>query len=125
MEEEKFSVKRTYNSQYRKNILNKIKQIKDKGDLVKIFKIVNRDIGDSFSQNKSGIYFNINLISDDAIIEITRLLDSTITETVSENTEEKLVYKTYSENDIDVYNSMGSRLSNQEKSLLKKFKNIN
>ena len=125
MEEEKSSVKRKYNSQYRKKLLNKIKQIKNKSELVEIFKVVNRDIGDSYSQNKSGIYFNMNLLSDDAIVEISNLLESTITETVSENTEDKLTYKTYSENDIEVYNSMGPRLSNQEKSILKKFKNLN
>ena len=126
MEEEKSSVKRKYNSNSRKKILDKIKKIKNKNELVSIFKIVNRDIGDSFSQNKSGIYFNLNILSDDAIGEIIELLKvNAITETASENTEEKLVYKTYSESDIEVYNSIGPRLSNQEKSILKKFKNLN
>ena len=128
MEEEKSSGKRKYNSDFRKKILNKIKQIKNKNELVSIFKIVNRDIGDNFSQNKSGIFFNVNALSDDAIDEILELLQvSTISETATatENTEDKLTYKTYSENEIEVYNSIGPRLSNQEKSILKKFKNLN
>ena len=67
----------------------------------------------------------MNLLSDDAITEIIELLQvNTVTETVSETTEDKLTYKTYSENDIEVYNSIGHRLSNQEKSILKKFKNL-
>lgn len=127
MDEEKSSEKRKYNSNFRKKILNKIKLIKNKNDLVSIFKIVNRDIGDNFSQNKSGIFFNMNLLSDDCIEEILQFIDLTnASETATENTEEKLIYKTYSENEIEVYNSIGgSRLSNQEKSILKKLKNLN
>lgn len=127
MEEEKSSQKRKYNSNFRKKLLNKIKQIKNKNDLISIFKIVNRDIGDNFSQNKSGIFFNMNLLSDKAIEEILQFIDLTnVSETATENTEEKLIYKTYSENEIEVYNSIGGyRLSNQEKSILKKLKNLN
>ena len=127
MEEEKSSQKRKYNSNFRKKLLNKIKQIKNKNDLISIFKIVNRDIGDNFSQNKSGIFFNMNLLSDEAIEEILQFIDLTnVSETATENTEEKLIYKTYSENEIEVYNSIGGyRLSNQEKSILKKLKNLN
>ena len=125
MEEEKSSIKRKYNSNARRKILDKIKKIKNKDELIAIFKIVNRDIGNDFSENKSGIYFNMNLLSDDAVAEIIELLQvNTVSETVSETTEDKLTYKTYSENDIEVYNSIGHRLSNQEKSILKKFKNL-
>ena len=124
--EEKSLIKRKYDSNSRRIILDKIKKIKRKEDLVSIFKIVNRDIGDDYSENKSGIYFNMNLLSDDAIIEILELLKvNTVSETASENTEDKLTYKTYSENEIEVYNSIGPRLSNQEKSILKKCKNLN
>lgn len=124
--EENSSIKRKYNSNTRRKILDKIKKIKSKEELVAIFKIVNRDIGNDYSENKSGIYFNMNLLSDDAITEILELLQvNTISETVSETTDDKLTYKTYSENDIEVYNSIGPRLSNQEKSILKKCKNLN
>lgn len=124
--EEKSSIKRKYNSNSRRKILDKIKKLKSKEDLVAIFKIVNRDIGNDYSENKSGIYFNMNLLSDDAINEILELLQvNTISETASETTDDKLTYKTYSENDIEVYNSIGPRLSNQEKSILKKCKNLN
>lgn len=125
MIEEKNS--RTYNLQIRKKLLEKIKKIKDKSQLIEVFKIVNKDIGDNFSQNKSGIYFNLNILSDDTIGEIIEIVqNSNISETVSETTvDDKIIYKSYSENELDIYNSLGPRLSNQEKSILKKLKNIN
>jgi hypothetical protein len=128
MEEEKPQVKRTFDSHYRKKLLEKINDMKDKSQLVLIFKIVNRDIGNDYSENKSGIFFNMNLLSNDAIIEISDLINTFIeneTENASENTEEKVTYKSYSDNEVEVYNSFGSRLSNQEKSILKKCKNFN
>lgn len=124
--EEKKSSNRKYDSSFRKKVLDKIKKVLTKETQVSIFKIVNRDIGDNFSENKSGIYFNVNLLSDDAIDEIlTKIKTSENEEITSENTEDKLIYKSYSENEIDMYNSIGPRLSNQEKSILKKCKNIN
>tara|TARA_B100000424_G_C22637786_1_gene352838 strand:+ start:104 stop:490 length:387 start_codon:yes stop_codon:yes gene_type:complete len=127
MEENKSSKKiRKYNSNYRKKVLDKIKKLKDKNSQIAIFKVVNRDIGNNFSENKSGIYFNLNLISDDGIEEIVSIIKSyTDNETITETTEDKLTYKSYSENEIDLYNTIGPRLSNQERSILKKCKNIN
>ena len=128
MEEEKPQVKRTFDSYYRKKLLEKINNMKEKSQLVLIFKIVNRDIGNDYSENKSGIFFNMNLLSNDAIIEISDLINTFIeteTENASENTEDKVTYKSYSDNEVEVYNSFGSRLSNQEKSILKKCKNFN
>ena len=128
MEEEKPQVKRTFDSHYRKKLLEKINDMKEKSQLVLIFKIVNRDIGNDYSENKSGIFFNMNLLSNDAIIEISDLINTFIeteTENASENTEDKVTYKSYSDNEVEVYNSFGSRLSNQEKSILKKCKNFN
>jgi hypothetical protein len=124
--EEKTLTTRKYNSNSRRKILDKIKTIKSNEELVDIFKIVNRDIGNDYSENNSGIYFNMNLLSDDAINEILELLQvNTISETAIEPTDDKLIYKTYSENNIEGYNSIGPRLSNQEKSILKQSKNIN
>lgn len=124
MEENKSS--RKYNSYKRKKISEKIKKLKSKNDLIEIFKIVTRDIGENYSQNKSGIYFNLNILSDDAIDEIINVIHNFETsETQSEVKEDKIKYTSYSENEMDIYNSLGPRLSNQEKSILKKFKNNN
>ena len=124
MQEQKSA--RKYNSHKRKKISEKIKKLSSKSDLVEIFKIVTRDIGENYSENKSGIYFNLNLVSDDAIEEIMAImLVIESSETQSDVKEEKIKYKSYSENEMDIYNSRGPRLSNQEKSILKKFKNNN
>ena len=128
MEENKSSKTRKYKSIYRKKLLDKIKKLNDKSCQIAIFKIVNRDIGNNFSENKSGIYFNLNLLSDDAIDEIKDIIkehNDNIDETITETTEDKLIYKSYSENDIDLYNTIGPRLSNQERNILKKCKNLN
>lgn len=122
MDEEKSS-KRKYNSTFRKKLNDKIKKINQKSLNIKIFKIITEDIGDNFSENKSGIYFNLNLLSDDSINKIIEKIEEYETLTVSETTEDKIVYRAYSENETDLYNNLGPRLSNQEKSILKKCKN--
>jgi len=117
------SSKRKYNTNFRKKLIETINKITNKEDIIYIFKIINVDIGNNFSENKSGIYFNMNLISDSGIEKIINYLNNNV-DTLSDTLNEKLIYKTYSENDIDVYNSIGPRLSNQEKSILKKSKNF-
>ena len=120
---EENSSNRKYKLSFRKKLLENIKKVKNKQVITSIFKIVNRDIGNNFSENKSGIYFNLNLLSDDAIEEIVDIIKINLESSLSETTEDKLIYKTYSENEIDIFNSIGPRLSNQEKSILKKCKN--
>tara|TARA_B100001093_G_C26688663_1_gene953815 strand:- start:775 stop:1152 length:378 start_codon:yes stop_codon:yes gene_type:complete len=122
MEDEKSS-KRKYNSQYRRKLLDKLDKIKNKDFIKTVFKIVNKDIGDNYSENKSGIFFNMNILSDSSIEEINSLLNSFDNIVISETSEDKLTYKAYSENEIEMYNSIGPRLSNQERSILKKYKN--
>lgn len=122
MEDEKSS-KRKYNSQYRRKLLDKLDKIKNKEFIKNVFKIVNKDVGDNYSENKSGIFFNMNILSDSSIEEINSLLNSFDNIEISETSEDKLTYKAYSENEIEMYNSIGPRLSNQERSILKKYKN--
>jgi hypothetical protein len=116
--------KRKFNLDNRKKLSEKIKNIDDKNILINIFKIVNRDIGNKFSQNKSGIFFNINLLSDNAVQEIKDLIkpyQDTESESVIEKN--KISYQKYSEPDeLEIYNTVGYRLSNQEKNILKQVK---
>lgn len=121
--DEENSSNRKYKLSFRKKLLENIKKVKSKQVITSVFKIVNRDIGNNFSENKSGIYFNLNLLSDDAIEEIVEIIKLNLESSLSETTDDKLIYKTYSENEIDIFNSIGPRLSNQEKSILKKCKN--
>lgn len=123
---EKQNILRRYNSNIRRKLSDKIKKIKNKDELIKIFKIVNKDIGNNYSENKSGIYFNINLLSDNGIDEILNIIQSIEnSDTQTDTCDDKIKYTSYSDNNIELYNSLGPRLSNQEKSILKKSKNIN
>lgn len=116
--------KRKFDLDNRKKISQKIKNIDDKNILIDIFKIVNRDIGNKFSHNKSGIFFNINLLSDNAVQEIKNIVkpyQDTESESIVE--QNKISYQKYTEPDeLEIYNSFGYRLSNQEKNILKQVK---
>lgn len=109
---------RKYNSKKRKKISQKINKLNTKEDYIKILKVVIRDLGESFSENKNGIWFNMNLLSDEALDEILELLDTNLdTTTESEN---KFTYVPY---DNNLPNQLsGPRLSNHEKSLIRKIR---
>jgi hypothetical protein len=118
--EEKSS--RIYNSEFRKNLKQKISKLSDKSDFVKIYKIVLTELENKLTINRNGVYFNINLLSDKSIKKINDLLiEINDTETqVSENV--KFKYETYNkENNIETF-IQGHKLTNQEKSLIKKFR---
>ncbi len=123
MEEKKSS--RKYDSHFRKKLLEKINSIKEKKVLLSILKIVKKEDENGYSQNKSGIFFNLNKLSDNSILEIDNLIEkynlSIESEINEENLDDKFVYKQYSDADnLDYYDNIGTRLSNQERSILKK-----
>jgi biotin operon repressor len=111
---------RKYSSSNRRNIVQKISKIKDKKEFVKIFNIIQTELGKDLSINRNGIFFNINSLSD----ECTQILDNYLHEindcnTITE-TENKIKYQPYSVDEIESVNKLGHKLSNQEKSILKK-----
>jgi hypothetical protein len=122
---------REYNSDFRKKLLEKINEIKDKKVLILILKIIKKEDENGYSQNKSGIFFNLNKLSDLSIKSIDNLVEKfelrIDSETNEETLSEKIIYKQYSDIDnLDQYDNIGPRLSNQERSILKKFnKNLN
>ena len=122
---------RKYNSDFRKKLLEKINCIKDKKVLISILKIIKKEDENGFSQNKSGIFFNLNKLSDLSVNNINELVEnfeiSIDSETNEETLSDKIIYKQYSDTDnLDQYDNIGPRLSNQERSILKKFnKNLN
>lgn len=116
---------RKYDSNSRKKILEKINNIKEKKVLLSILKIVKKEDENGYSQNKSGIFFNLNKLSDTSIEEIGSIIEkydlSNESENNDENLSEKIIYKQYSDGDnLDYYDNIGTRLSNQERSILKK-----
>ena len=113
------SNKRKFNSVYRRKIVNKINKLKEIKEFVTIFNIIRVELGKDISINKNGIFFNINVLSDSSIEKIDFFLNS-ISETVTES-ETKIKYKPYFIDDMENVNKLGPQLSNQEKSIIKKF----
>jgi len=121
MEEKKF---RKYNSIFRKNLKTKISKVSNKHDFIQIYKIVNNELDNKLSINRNGIYFNLNLLSDECIEQITSILDNNdmLNDTQTNTEQSKITYETYNkETHIDNFIN-GHKLSNQEKSLIKKFR---
>jgi len=76
------------------------------------------ELGKDISINRNGIFFNINSLSDDCIDKLSAFLNisgDTVTET-----ESKIKYQPYSIDELENVNKVGPKLSNQEKSIIKK-----
>ena len=121
MEEKKI---RKYNSEFRKNLKTRISKLSNKHDFIQIYKIVNFELENKLSINRNGIYFNLNLLSDKSIEDISAILENCeISNDTQTNTEQyKITYETYNK-DTQIENFInGHKLTNQEKSLIKKFR---
>ena len=53
-----------YNNDFKKKLVSKLEDFKDKDDYVNIFNIISSD---DYSSNSNGIFFNLNDFSDDVI----------------------------------------------------------
>jgi hypothetical protein len=116
------SNERKFSSSYRRKIVNKINKLREKKDFVTIFNIVQHELGKDISINRNGIFFNINSLSDTCIEKLDSFLN-TICETATE-TETKIKYKPYTVDELENVNKLGPKLSNQEKSIIKKFQKL-
>lgn len=114
---------RKYNSEFRKKLINKIDKIKDKNDLISIYNIITEEIGNNFSSNRNGIFININLLSDDCVEKILEFIDDKVTNTITQSDTDKINYKTYKFDEVELISEMGHKLSNQEKNIIKRIRN--
>lgn len=114
--------KRKYSSSFRRKLVNKISKLKNKKDFVEIFNIIQMELGKNISINRNGIFFNINALSDECIINLDKFVNSI--NDISTETENKIKYKPYSIDEMENVNKVGPKLSNQEKSILKKIQKI-
>ena len=113
---------RKFNAEFRKKLALKINKLKDKKDFINLFNIIESDIGNDMSVNKNGIFFNLNILSDNCINKINDyLLFALDTNT---ETETKIKYHSYNQDELETSNKVGPKLSNQEKNILKKKKFI-
>jgi hypothetical protein len=113
--ESNYKKKRKYDSKYRKKISEKFNKINDKEILLKLYKIIRKDLKNKISKNNNGVFFDMNKLTDNCIQEISDILNDNIDITTSEI---KLSYIPYSS---QKYNSEEG-LSNKDKNILKKCK---
>ena len=121
MEEKIF---RKYNSEFRKNLKTKISKLSNKNNFIQIYKIVNYELENKLSINRNGIYFNLNLLSDKSIEDITAILDNNdiLNDTQTNTDQLKITYETYNKETYIENFINDHKLTNQEKSLIKKFR---
>jgi len=114
---------RKYNSVYRNNLKQKMSKLTNKDDFIKIYKIISTELGNNISTNRNGMYFNFNLLSDKTIENITEFINQAIDSDTTSTTEHtKMTYETYNkESHIENFISL-HKLSNQEKSIIKKYR---
>jgi hypothetical protein len=112
---------RKYNSEFRKNLKEKISNLKNKNLLVDIYNIVSDELINKFTINRNGFYFNLNLLSDNSIELIDELIKS---ELELQLEPQKMTYETYNKNvNIDQFINI-HKLTNQEKTIIKKYRNF-
>ena len=79
------------NINQKKQLKEKLKTIKNNELLLNIYTILQDDINFKPTLNNNGAFFNINIISDETLIKINKLLDLN----TNKNINQKLTYKSY------------------------------
>lgn len=114
---------RKYNTEFRKKLVSKFEKIKNKIDLINIYNIITDDIGNNFSSNRNGIFVNMNLLSDNCIYKLLQYIEDKFILSSTQTETEKVNYKSYKIDDIDMMTEIGHKLSNQEKNIIKRIRN--
>jgi len=121
---------RKFNSQSRKKLITKLNKLledtKNKEYSFNIYGIINEDIGTNFSTNRNGIFINMNILSDDCVQKLTDYIDNIMTNIITLSDTEKQVvtdYKAYKIDEIEYISDIGTKLSNQEKHIIKRIRN--
>jgi hypothetical protein len=114
---------RKYNTVFRKRLIYKFEKIKDKTDYIIIYNIIIKDIGNNFSSNRNGIFINMNILSDDCIDKIVEFINDKLNITNIYSDSEKVNYKVYKFDEGDLITDRMHKLSNHEKSILKRIRN--
>ena len=100
-----------YNNDFKKKLVSKLEDFKDKADYVNIFNIISSD---DYSSNSNGIFYNLNDFSDEVIERLVDYLNENKVE--KEKEPEQVVYTTYcNENGL-------FKVSNQDKQIMNNMK---
>jgi hypothetical protein len=118
------NISRKYNSTFRKKLVNKFEKIKSKSELLDIYNIIVEDIGTDFSTNQNGIFINMNILSDICIKKLIDYIEDKINMSTTQTDTEKVNYKTYKLDEVENISESGIKLSNQEKNIIKRIRNV-
>ncbi len=114
---------RKYNTVIRKKLVGKFERIKDKSDLITIYNIITQDIGNNFSTNRNGIFVNMNILSDECVEKLLEFVTDKLNSNLSATETDKVNYKSYKFDEVEIMSEMGHKLSNQEKNIVKRMRN--
>ena len=113
--------KYSYND--RKKLSTRVKEIKSKEDYVRLFKIINRDPNNKFTENSNGIWLDFKILEDETIEKVSKFLNK-LSNKKKKNVDSvsSIEYVPYSADDIFNIKNNGPKLSNYEKSILRRHK---
>ena len=113
---------RKYNTEFRKKLVSKFDKLKSKSDYIDIYNIIVEDIGNNFSSNRNGIFINMNILSDKCIDKLIEFMEDKLNLNMTQTENEKVNYKAYKIDDVEIISEMGHKLSNQEKNIIKRIR---
>ena len=113
---------RKYKSDYRKKLISKFDNIKNKNILIDIYNIIINDIGTNYSSNRNGIFINMNILSDTCIDKLNEYIENNLNNNLSDIKSDKLDCKIYKLDEIELLSEIGHKLSNQEKNIIKRIR---
>ncbi|VVU95166.1 hypothetical protein CPAV1605_891 [seawater metagenome] len=111
-----------YSHSERKQISYKIKKLKKKEDYVKLFKIIKEDTSNKFTQNSNGIWLDFKCLSNQTVKRVEIFLNIALSkDKTNSDSVNSLEYVPYSKDELAyVKNQPGPKLSNYEKSILRR-----
>jgi hypothetical protein len=122
-------IPRKYSTEFRKKLASKLDNICGRNDYLLLFKIITMDIGTNYSSNRNGVFFNMNILSDDCVQNIMTFTTSK-TQTMQDvikyphgSSSNYLNNSNYHFDEIECVANSGHKLSNQEKNIIKRIRN--
>lgn len=117
---------RKYNTVFRQNLKCNLENHMTNISLITIYNLIIEDIGHNYSSNSNGIFINLNLLSDKCIDKLLIIIENSKTNKINLINNDNNDTTTYKFDDVEIITELGHKLTNQEKTYIKKIKkNLN
>lgn len=112
---------KSFSQEEKKSIIKYIETIKSKKILIQIFKIINNDTN-KYSKNNNGVFINLKNVSDNALSDISKVIDDYKEQLNTERESEGTLSETLSfhKDEFKDFEDSSAKLSNHEKNILRK-----